>query len=77
MDNFGAFDGRYAHMTRRRLATCVHCRIVQPDPRPMLDHRREHIPCLLKVATGIEHVVDLRPVLAPLFDLVVVAVVSD
>jgi len=41
----------------------------------MVDRLREDLSRLVQVAAGIEHVVDLGPVLGPLLDLVVVAVV--
>ena len=43
----------------------------------MLDRLREDLPRLVQAATGVEHMVDLGPVLGPLVDLVEIAVVRD
>ena len=43
----------------------------------MLDRLSEDLPRLVQLTAGIEHVVDLGPVLGPLLDLVEVAVVRD
>ena len=43
----------------------------------MIDRLREDLPRLVQAAAGIEHVVDLGPVLGPFFDLVEVAVVRN
>ena len=43
----------------------------------MVNRLRENLPRLVKAATGIKHVVDLRPVLGPLLDLVEIAMVRD
>jgi hypothetical protein len=43
----------------------------------MLDRVSEDLPRLVQLTAGIEHVVDLGPVLGPLLDLVEVAVVRD
>ena len=43
----------------------------------MVDRLREDLSRLVQVAAGIKHVVDLGPVLGPLFDLIEVAVVRD
>jgi hypothetical protein len=43
----------------------------------MLDGLRENVLCLFKIAAGVQHAVDFRPVLSPLLDLVEVAIVRE
>jgi hypothetical protein len=49
----------------------------QPNPRSMLDRRREDFSRLVEIAPGIEHVVHLGTVLGPFLNLVEVAVVRN
>jgi hypothetical protein len=49
----------------------------QSDPRPVLDCRGENLSRLVETAAGPQHVVDFRPVLHPLLDLVIIAMVRQ
>jgi len=43
----------------------------------MVDRSGEDLPRLFKVATGVQHPIDLGPIFGPLLDLVEIAVVRN
>ena len=49
----------------------------QPDPRPTFDFFREQLTSLVEIVAGVKQAVDLRAILGPLLDLVVITIVRE